>query len=48
MPRDKAMKNTRIFAEKVMPNLRDIWGDWEDKWWIKPLAQRQTPRPVTS
>jgi len=48
MPRDTAMKNTRLFAEKVMPNLRDIWGDWEDKWWIKPLAHQQSPRPVSA
>ncbi len=48
MPRDTAMKNTRLFAEKVMPNLRDIWGDWEDKWWIKPLARQQSPRPVSA
>lgn len=46
MPRDKVMKNTRLFAEQVMPNLRNIWSDWEDKWWVKPLAQRQSPREV--
>ena len=38
------MKNTRMFAEGVMPNLRNIWSDWEDKWWIKPLAHQQAPR----
>jgi alkanesulfonate monooxygenase SsuD/methylene tetrahydromethanopterin reductase-like flavin-dependent oxidoreductase (luciferase family) len=48
MPRETAMTNTRLFAEKVMPNLRDIWDDWEDKWWIKPLARQQSPRPVSS
>jgi alkanesulfonate monooxygenase SsuD/methylene tetrahydromethanopterin reductase-like flavin-dependent oxidoreductase (luciferase family) len=46
MPRDKVMKNTRIFAEQVMPNLRDVWSDWEDKWWIHPLAQQQAPRAL--
>ncbi len=25
MSRDKTMKNTRLFAEKVMPNLKDLW-----------------------
>jgi alkanesulfonate monooxygenase SsuD/methylene tetrahydromethanopterin reductase-like flavin-dependent oxidoreductase (luciferase family) len=37
--RERTMFNTQLFAEKVLPNLRDIWeGEWEDKWWIKPLA----------
>jgi alkanesulfonate monooxygenase SsuD/methylene tetrahydromethanopterin reductase-like flavin-dependent oxidoreductase (luciferase family) len=36
--RERTMFNTQLFAEKVLPNLRDIWeGEWEDKWWIKPL-----------
>ena len=45
MPRDKAMKNTRLFAEKVIPNLRDLWSDYEDRWWIKPIdaARRAAP-----
>jgi hypothetical protein len=40
------MYNTKMFAEKVMPNIRDIWGDWEDKWWIKPMQNRQVPKPM--
>jgi alkanesulfonate monooxygenase SsuD/methylene tetrahydromethanopterin reductase-like flavin-dependent oxidoreductase (luciferase family) len=47
LPRDKVMKNIRMFSEQVMPNLRDIWSDWEDKWWIKPLAQQQAPRALS-
>jgi alkanesulfonate monooxygenase SsuD/methylene tetrahydromethanopterin reductase-like flavin-dependent oxidoreductase (luciferase family) len=46
MKKEAAMYNTKMFAEKVMPNIRDIWGDWEDKWWIKPLANRQAPKPT--
>jgi alkanesulfonate monooxygenase SsuD/methylene tetrahydromethanopterin reductase-like flavin-dependent oxidoreductase (luciferase family) len=46
MPKDKAMKNTRMFAEHVMPNLRNIWSDWHDDWWIKPLARQQVPRTI--
>jgi hypothetical protein len=31
--------NSRLFAEKVMPQLHDPFDDeWEDLWWIKPLA----------
>jgi hypothetical protein len=41
------MKNTRLFAEKVMPELKDLWDDeWEDKWWIQPLAAEQTAQPA--
>jgi len=47
LSKELTMKNTRLFAEKVMPNLRDIWDDeWEDKWWIKPLAQDKAATPL--
>jgi hypothetical protein len=30
-----------------MPNLRDIWDDeWEDKWWINPIAQDKKATPA--
>ena len=30
--------NTRIFAEKVMPQLQDLFKDeWEDRWWPKGM-----------
>jgi hypothetical protein len=45
MPRDKTMKNTRLFAEKVMPNLKDLWPQWEDKWWINPLPESRRAVP---
>jgi alkanesulfonate monooxygenase SsuD/methylene tetrahydromethanopterin reductase-like flavin-dependent oxidoreductase (luciferase family) len=47
MSKELTMKNTRLFAEKVMPNLRDLWDDeWEDKWWIKPIAQEKKAVPA--
>jgi alkanesulfonate monooxygenase SsuD/methylene tetrahydromethanopterin reductase-like flavin-dependent oxidoreductase (luciferase family) len=46
MKKEAAMYNTKMFAEKVMPNIRGIWGDWEDKWWIKPMQNRQVPKPM--
>jgi alkanesulfonate monooxygenase SsuD/methylene tetrahydromethanopterin reductase-like flavin-dependent oxidoreductase (luciferase family) len=42
LSKEKTMKNTRLVAEKVLPNLRDIWSEWQDEWWIKPLGARQT------
>jgi hypothetical protein len=39
MNKDLTNYNTRLFAEKVMPQLKDLFDDqWEDHWWIKPLA----------
>ena len=46
MSKELTMKNTRLFAEKVMPEVKDLWDDeWEDKWWIHPLGQEQMSQP---
>ena len=31
--------NTRLFAEQVMPKVKDLFSEWEDKWWPQPMAQ---------
>jgi alkanesulfonate monooxygenase SsuD/methylene tetrahydromethanopterin reductase-like flavin-dependent oxidoreductase (luciferase family) len=36
-----AKYNTGLFAEKVMPKVKDLFSDWEDKWWPKPMAHSQ-------
>jgi hypothetical protein len=39
MPHALAEQNIRLMGEQVLPRLRQIWqGEWEDRWWIKPLA----------
>jgi alkanesulfonate monooxygenase SsuD/methylene tetrahydromethanopterin reductase-like flavin-dependent oxidoreductase (luciferase family) len=45
MPMDKCMHSTRLFAEKVMPHLRDMFPDYKDdnRFWCKPLAKRVKP-----
>jgi alkanesulfonate monooxygenase SsuD/methylene tetrahydromethanopterin reductase-like flavin-dependent oxidoreductase (luciferase family) len=45
MPKEKAMHSTRLFAEKVMPKLRDIFPEYADdqRFWCKPLAKRVKP-----
>ncbi len=30
--------NTRLFAEQVMPKLRGMFPEWEDRWWPQPIA----------
>jgi hypothetical protein len=44
MPADKCMYSTRLFAEKVMPKLRNIFPEYadDDRFWCKPLEQRVT------
>jgi len=47
MPDEKTRHSSRLFAEKVMPRLRDMWPEWknhDERFWIHPLEQRQ---PVT-
>ncbi|MSP66718.1 MAG: LLM class flavin-dependent oxidoreductase [Alphaproteobacteria bacterium] len=40
MGRDLTMYNTRLFAEKVMPQLRDLFADrWVDHWWPKAMPR---------
>ena len=38
-PQAVTKTNTRLFAEKVMPKVKDLFGEWEDKWWPQPMAQ---------
>ena len=44
MPADKCMYSTKLFAEKVMPKLRNMFPDWEDdnRFWTQPLKSRVT------
>jgi len=44
MPADKCMYSTKLFAEKVMPKLRNMFPDWADdnRFWTSPLKDRVT------
>jgi hypothetical protein len=49
LPKDRVFANTKLFMEKVAPNLRDIWDDeWEDRWWIHPIESRRAMTPAVS
>ena len=37
MSKDLVKYNTQLFAEKVMPQLQDVFPEWEDRWWPKPM-----------
>ena len=40
MGKDLTKKNTKLFAEKVMPKLQPLFNEWENKWWPKPMAKK--------
>ena len=42
MGKDLTKYNSRMFAEKVMPRVKDLFDDkWRDKWWPKPIARSE-------
>ena len=45
MPDWKTRLSTQLFADKVMPQLRNMWPEWEhdDRWWIHPMENRVKP-----
>jgi alkanesulfonate monooxygenase SsuD/methylene tetrahydromethanopterin reductase-like flavin-dependent oxidoreductase (luciferase family) len=45
MPDWKTRRSTKLFAEEVMPHLRDMWPEWKDdtRWWCKPYEDRVRP-----
>ena len=45
MPDGKTRHSTKLFAEKVMPQLRNLWPEWkdDDRWWIQPMEDRLQP-----
>src|SRR4029077_14134713 len=47
MGKDLAKYNTKLFAERVLPKLRGLFSEWEDKWWPAPMeaAERADPAP---
>ncbi len=38
---DVTKYNTRLFAEKVMPKLKPLFAEWENRWWPKPMDRQQ-------
>ena len=46
MSKQLTQYNTKLFAEKVMPQLRDLFGEWEDRWWPKPMAAEERAAPT--
>jgi alkanesulfonate monooxygenase SsuD/methylene tetrahydromethanopterin reductase-like flavin-dependent oxidoreductase (luciferase family) len=45
MPDDKTRYSSQLFAEKVMPQLKNLWPEMEgdDRWWPKGMDNRVRP-----
>jgi len=50
MPRDKCDRSSKLFAEEVMPRLRDVWPDYagDDRFWIHPLGSAPRAHPAAA
>jgi hypothetical protein len=46
MDKRLTQRNTELFAEKVAPRLRGLFGEWEDRWWPKPMAEEERAAPA--
>jgi alkanesulfonate monooxygenase SsuD/methylene tetrahydromethanopterin reductase-like flavin-dependent oxidoreductase (luciferase family) len=38
---DATKYNTRLFAEKVMPKLKPLFSEWENRWWPQPMGRSE-------
>ena len=36
-----AAYNTKLFADRVMPQLKGLFSEWEDRWWPQPMARAE-------
>jgi len=46
MKKGLAKYNTQLFAARVMPQLGDVFSEWEDRWWPKPM-ERSARAPLS-
>ena len=48
MDKQLAKYNSQLYAEQVMPQLQDVWSEWDNHWWPTPMAaaDRAAPDPI--
>ena len=46
MPPELVRKSTNLFATEVMPHMRDLWSNFEDKWSPKRMPQNDIAMPA--
>ena len=35
----------QLLAEQVMPQIADLWSEWENHWWPKPMPMADIAMP---
>ena len=50
MSKELTRHNTELFATRVMPRLKGLFADWEDRWWPRPMpaATRARVAPIAA
>ena len=46
MGKELAKYNTKLFADAVLPKLRPLFAEWQDKWWPAPMAETERAAPA--
>ncbi len=41
MGKELAAYNTKLFADRVLPQLKGLFSEWEDRWWPQPMARAE-------
>jgi alkanesulfonate monooxygenase SsuD/methylene tetrahydromethanopterin reductase-like flavin-dependent oxidoreductase (luciferase family) len=41
MSKQLAKYNTKLFAEQVMPKMKGLFSEWNDRWWPQPMETAQ-------
>jgi alkanesulfonate monooxygenase SsuD/methylene tetrahydromethanopterin reductase-like flavin-dependent oxidoreductase (luciferase family) len=41
MGKELCRYNTKLFSERVMPKLKPLFSEWEDRWWPQPMAETE-------
>ena len=41
MSKDVVNYYSKLYAEQVIPQLADLWEDWEDHWWPQTREKAQ-------
>ena len=45
---ERTMRNVELVGTQVLPHLRDLWSEWDDRWWIRPVAEERRAPISTS
>ena len=46
MGKELAKYNTKLFAERVLPKMKGLFSEWEDRWWPQPMAKPERAAPA--